>query len=218
MSDNTAQPTQFNDITEDSQARHDYIFGKPTRLPPLPPEERTESQQKILDEISTVKVDGVLKPRDDADALEILIRHSELYLAHLEVAKKFLSDGEMSVRDRELAILRIGWLSQAPFEWGSHVMIAKRHGITTEEIEQVIVGSSSPIWSDHDRAIIRAMEEIHFDSMIGDGSWDTLAETYSDKELMELIILAGQYKTVAYLQNSLRLRLTPKCKDGLNSR
>lgn len=218
MTDENTQPSQFNEITEDSQARHDYIFGKPTRLPALPPEERTESQQKIFDEISVVKVDGVLKPRDDLDSLEILIRHSELYLAHLEVAKKFLSDGEMSVRDRELAILRIGWLSQAPFEWASHVMIAKRHGITTEEIEQVIVGSSSAIWNDHDRAIVRAMEEIHFDSMISDESWDTLAKSYSDKELMELIILAGQYKTVAYLQNSLRLRLSPKSKDGLNAR
>lgn len=217
MTESKTRPSQFNDITADTRAREEYILGKPPRLAALPPEERTEGQQKVLDEISMVVVDGVLKPREDADSLEILIRHAELYNAHIGVAKMFLSDGEMSIRDRELAILRIGWLSQAPFEWASHVIIAKRNGITSEEVERVIEGSSAAGWSDHDRAIIRAMEELHFDSMITDETWATLAKTYSDKQLIEVTILAGQYKTVAYLQNSLRLRL-PANKEGLAAR
>jgi alkylhydroperoxidase family enzyme len=150
-------------------------------------------------------------------ALEILLRHAELYKAHIEVAKKYLSDCEMDVRDRELAILRIGWLSQAPFEWGAHVKIAKRNGITSEEIERVIEGSSAAGWSKHDRAIVRAMEELHFDSMISDTTWADLQESYNDKKLIELVILAGQYKTVAYYQNALRLPL-PDTNMGLLSR
>lgn len=213
----TNQPTQFKPITTDSQAREEYILGRPPRLSALTPEKRTPQQQQVLEEISMVVVDGVRKPREDADSLEILIRHAELYLAHLEVGKKFLSDGEMSIRDRELAILRIGWLSQAPFEWGSHVVIAKRNGVTAEEIEQVIEGSSAVGWSEHDRAIVRAMEELHFDSMVTDETWATLEQSYTDKQLMELVILAGQYKTVAYLQNSLRLRIPPG-KEGLTAR
>src|SRR5580704_14576954 len=129
------------------QQREEYIRGRPPRLPPLPPEERTARQQALLDEISMVVVDGVRKPREDKPALEILIRHAELYKAHMEVARKYLSDCEMDIRDRELAILRIAWLSQAPFEWGSHVKIAKRNGITSEEIEQLIQGSSARGWS-----------------------------------------------------------------------
>lgn len=211
------QPSQFTDITADVQARQEYILGKPPRLPALPPEERSPAQQKVLEDISMVVVDGVRKPREDAVALEIVIRHAELYCAHLELGKRFLSDGEMSIRDRELAILRIGWLSQAPFEWGAHVVIAKRNGISGEEIERVIEGSSASGWSDHDRAIVRAMEELHFDSMITDETWATLAESYNDKQLIELTILAGQYKTVAYLQNSLRLPLSPS-KEGLTAR
>lgn len=213
----TDQPTQFSPISTDTRAREEYILGKPPRLPALPPEERTARQQQVLDEISMVVVDGVRKPREDADSLEIVIRHAELYLAHLEVGKKFLSDGELSIRDRELAILRIGWLSQAPFEWGSHVVIAKRNGVTAEEIERVIEGSSAEGWSDHDRAIIRAMEELHFDSMVTDETWATLEKTYNDKQLIELLIMAGQYKTVAYLQNSLRMRIPPH-KEGLTAR
>jgi alkylhydroperoxidase family enzyme len=199
------------------EARNRDIVGRPPRLPALAAEERTERQQHLLDAMSMVVVDGVRKPREDMAALEILIRHAELYTAHLEVAKKYLSDCEMDIRDRELAILRIGWLCQAPFEWGSHVKIAKRNGVSTAEIERVIEGSAAAGWSDRDRAIVRAMEELHFDSMISDATWAALQEFYNDKKLIELVILAGQYKTVAYYQNSLRLPL-PAGHAGLLAR
>jgi 4-carboxymuconolactone decarboxylase len=203
--------------TAEIAERQEQISGRPPRLPALPAEERTERQQLLLDEMSMVVVDGVRKPREDMAALEILVRHAELYKAHVEVAQKYLSDCEMGIRDRELAILRIGWLSQAPFEWGAHVKIGKRNGITPEEIERVIEGSSATGWSKQDRAILRAMEELHFDSMISDGTWTDLQEFYSDKKLIELVILAGQYKTVAYYQNALRLPL-PKANMGLLAR
>ena len=197
--------------------REEYIRGRPPRLPTLPPQERSERQQQLLDELSMVVVDGVRKPREDRPALEIMIRHAELYKAHQEVAQKYLSGCEMDIRDRELAILRIGWLSQAPFEWGSHVKIAKRNGIASEEIARVIEGSSAPCWSKKDRAIVRAMEELHFTSMITDATWADLQEFYNDRKLIELVILAGQYKTVAYYQNSLRLPL-PESNEGLSAR
>ena len=207
----------FKPIDTDTRERENYILGAPPRLPPLPEAERSENQKQFMEAVSMVVVDGVRKPREDIDALNILIRHSELYEAHMEVAKRFLSDGEMPIRDRELAILRIAWLSQAPFEWGAHVVIAKRNGVSAQEIEAIIEGSTAPAWSDFDRALIRAMEELHFDSMISDETWATLARTYNDKQLIEVPVLAGQYKTVAYMQNCLRLPLPPN-KEGLSAR
>jgi alkylhydroperoxidase family enzyme len=208
-------PEQFS--AAEILKREEYIRGRPSRLSALPPAERTGRQQELLDEISMVVVDGVRKPRDDMPALEILIRHAELYKAHVDVAAKYLSDCEMGIRDRELAVLRIGWLSQAPFEWGAHVKIARRNGLTLEEVERITAGSSAPGWSKRDRAIVRAMEELHFDSMITDETWAELQEFYNDKKLIELVILAGQYKTVAYYQNSLRLPLA-KDNRGLQAR
>src|SRR5215831_7000962 len=94
--------------TSEIVQRESYICGHPPRLSPLAPAERSQRQQKLLDEMSMVVVDGVRKPRLDRPAIEILIRHAELYKAHMDVAQKYLSDCEMSIRDRELAILRIG--------------------------------------------------------------------------------------------------------------
>ncbi len=210
-------PDQFSPIDMDTGAREQYISGRPPRLSPLPAGERSERQQQLLEQMGMVVVDGVRKERTDRAALEILLRHAELYEAHMAVAQKFLSDGEMSIRDRELAILRLAWLSQAPFEWGSHVEIARRNGVTSEEIARAIEGSSAAGWTERDRAIVRAMEELHFDSMITDETWADLQAFYDDKKLIELVILAGQYKTVAYYQNALRLPLPPNNR-GLAAR
>jgi alkylhydroperoxidase family enzyme len=212
---NFKAPDEWTDA--DLAAREADIRGKPPRLPALPAAERTAKQQSMLDEMSMVVVDGVRKPREDRPALEIMIRHAELYQAHMEVAKRYLSDCEMQIRDRELAILRVGWLSQAPMEWGSHVKIAKRNGVSAQEIAQVIEGSSAAAWSKRDRAIVRAVEELHFDSMVSDATWGDLQEFYNDRKLIELVILVGQYKTVAYYQNSLRLPL-PEGNPGLLAR
>jgi alkylhydroperoxidase family enzyme len=198
-------------------ARQQAIGDRPPRLAALPAAERTHRQQLLLDEMGVLVIDGVRKPREDTASLEILIRHAELYAAHLEVAKRYLSDCEMSIRDRELAILRVAWLSQAPFEWGAHVKIAKRNGISAGEIESVIEGAAAPSWSERDRAILQAIEELHFDSMICDDTWVGLQQFFGDKKLIELLILAGQYKTVAYYQNSLRLPL-PDGNKGLLAR
>jgi len=212
-----AHADRFTPANTDTEARENYITGRPPRLPPLPSGERSERQQDLFDKMGMVVVDGVRKERTDKAALEILLRHAELYDAHMGVAQKFLSDGEMTIRDRELAILRLAWLSQAPFEWGSHVMIARRNGVTTEEIARAIEGSSDPGWNERDRAIVRAVEELHYDSMISDETWAALAAFYNDKKLIELVMLTGQYKTVAYYQNALRLPL-PANNQGLAAR
>ena len=221
MSDDNSPPKvqsdRFTPVSTDTGARESYITGRPPRLPPLPPGERSARQQEFFDRMGMIVVDGVRKERTDKAALEILLRHAELYEAHMAVAQKLLSDGEITIRDRELAILRLAWLSQAPFEWGSHVVIARRNGVTTEEIARAIEGSTDPGWNERDRAIVRAMEELHYDSMISDETWAALAQFYNDKMLIELVILAGQYKTVAYYQNALRLPL-PENNQGLAAR
>ena len=103
--------------------------------------------------------------------------------------------------------MRTAWLNQVPFIWGEHVGYGKDVGMTAEEIESVTQGSQATIWNRHDRAILQATEELVGDSMISDETWDILAETLSDKQLIELIACVGQYQTLGNLQDSLRIPL-----------
>jgi hypothetical protein len=120
-------------------------------------------------------------------------------------------------RDQELVILRTAWLCQVPFIWGEHVRIGKAVGLTAQEIERVTEGSSAQGWSAHERALLRAAEELRGEGMISDETWDTLARTLDEAQLVELPALIGQYTTLGYIQNCLRVPLWDG-NDGLASR
>jgi alkylhydroperoxidase family enzyme len=151
------------------------------------------------------------------EAFLTMLKHPGLYRCQMEMGVQLLSKGAIERRDRELAIMRVGWLCRAPYEWGQHVNIAKRFGVTEEEVERVTQGSSAPGWSEHEAAILRGVEELLSDQMISDETWDVLARTWTERELIEFPTLVGQYVAIAYSQNALRLRLNPGMR-GLRQR
>jgi 4-carboxymuconolactone decarboxylase len=198
------------------RVREASITGQLPRIPPLRPDEYTE---EVRESTRQLKIAAGLPPEGEVpEYVATALRHPELYRAHTTLAILLMSQGALPVRDRELAVLRIGWLSGAPFEWGEHVAMGRRVAqLTGEEIERVTVGSAAPEWDAHDRAVIRAVEELLDDAMISSETWETLAKRYDEKQLIELPILIGQYLGVAYLQNSMRVRLMPG-NPGLTAR
>ncbi len=193
----------------DAAAKRDAdVLGNPPRILPLSPDEYTDEVRATtadLQRASGVPVDGLIP-----DFLATTLRYPALTRAHSDLALLLMAKGALSVRDRELAVLRIGWLCQAPFEWNAHVDMAKRlAGVTREEVDWVIIGSSAPGWNRHERAILRAVEELQMVAMISDATWEILAKTWDDRQLLEFPILVGQYMGVAFQQNSLRNRLMP---------
>jgi alkylhydroperoxidase family enzyme len=150
-------------------------------------------------------VAGVLT--DLPEILCTMLRHPALFKCMTDTGLLLLGNGALPPRDRELAILRMGWLCHAPYEWGEHVLIAKKAGITSAEIEAITTGSTAPDWNVDDRAVLCAVEELYADAMISDTTWATLAARYNEQQLIELPVVIGQYQAVAYYQNALRLRL-----------
>jgi alkylhydroperoxidase family enzyme len=141
-----------------------------------------------------------------SDHTATLLRHPELYRTQIAYGVQLLCRGVLAPRDRELAILRTGWLCQAPYEWGEHVRLAKHVGLTAEDVERITEGSTAPGWDEHERAILRAVEELHEGAMISDATWEVLARRLDDQQLIELPCVIGHYHSVAFYQNALRMR------------
>lgn len=193
--------------------RDQFILGSPPRLEPLRPDQCGSKELEVLAALrkSIGLPDGPLP-----ELVATLARHVDLWQAHAAVSVKLYS-GTLTSRDSELSILRVAWLCQAPYLWGQHVSHGKRIAdITSEDMERIIVGSTAS-WNEHERAILKATEELHDDAMITDATWATLARTLNEKQLIELPILVGQYHGVAFMQSSLRLRVMPG-KGGLTDR
>jgi hypothetical protein len=106
-----------------------------------------------------------------------------------------------------MVILRTAWLVRSPFEWGEHVAYGKRLGLTGEEIERITQGSCAAGWNEHDRAVLRGVEELLGDYAVSDQTWATLAKSWSEPQLMELPGLVGSYTLTAMLYNTLRFGL-----------
>lgn len=187
----------------DIATREAEIIGKPQRIPPLTANEfdadAKELVRKLLHSV------GVNSPNIPA-VFGLMLRHPNLFRCQMEIGEQLFT-GELSARERELAVLRVAWLCRAPFEWSKHVLIAKRYGVTSEEIERVTQGSSAPDWSEHDRAIIKGVEELLGDKMLSDETWNVLAGAWNERQLIEFPALVGQYFATALQQNSLRVPL-----------
>ncbi len=141
------------------------------------------------------------------EIVRTMLRHPDLFARQVDIGIQLLAQGTLEARDRELCILRIGWLCQAPYQWGEHVIIAKKSGLETADIERIISGSGAPGWNEREQALLGATEELHENSMISDATWATLEKYLNTQQLIELPVVVGQYQTVAYYQNSLKLRL-----------
>ncbi len=196
----------------DIKAREELILGHPQRMQPL---ERNEEAVALAMDYwrklrkSITGRDEEPGPVDKIPEIHFtMLRYPGLWEAITALSVQLSGRGQLSVRERELVILRTGWLCQAPFEWGEHVKFGKGLGITTEEVERVTVGSSAPGWDEHEGALMRAVEELHTQQMISDETWNILSRRLSDTQLFELTVLVGQFTTVAYWQNSLRIPLS----------
>jgi alkylhydroperoxidase family enzyme len=195
-------------------AREAELLGQPQRVPPLKLEELGQDTWDIVNEIR--KTIG-LGPATDMPGYSLtMAKHPPIFRRQLEMGMAIFG-GKMPARERELAVLRIGWLLRAPYEWGEHVDIGQRYGVTKDEILRVIEGSAAPGWTEHEAAILKAVEEILTNLTVSDATWAVLAKTWDEQQLLEFPMMVGQYVCTAIVQNTLRIRLE-KDNPGLTYR
>ncbi|MFX0012153.1 MAG: carboxymuconolactone decarboxylase family protein [Candidatus Hermodarchaeota archaeon] len=136
-----------------------------------------------------------------------LARHEKLLKRWLVFARHILSKSSLLARDREILILRIGWLCQAEYEWGQHVKIGKEIGLTDDEIQGIMDGPDSKRWNAYDATLLKAVDELYYDSFISDITWKTLTERYNTQQLLDLVFTVGQYNLVSMALNTLGVQL-----------
>ena len=132
-----------------------------------------------------------------------------------KAAKGFLAWGnyvlskknDLPAREREIVILRIGFLCKAGYEWTQHVPIGVRAGLTEDEVARIKLGADAPGWTPADQALLKASDELHHDQFITDATWAALKAHFSDKQCMDVVFTAGQYTQVSMILNSFGVQL-----------
>ncbi|MEU8487070.1 carboxymuconolactone decarboxylase family protein [Streptomyces sp. NPDC048641] len=138
-----------------------------------------------------------------------LVRHPDLYERFLPFGGQLLHAGRLPGKFRELLILRTSYNTGASYEWGHHVPPAKEEGLTDADIERIPRGPEADGWTDLERHLISAADELHCTARLSDATWDALAAHFDDADLIEITMLVGQYHMVAYFLNTIGVQLEP---------
>src|SRR5215831_14069124 len=122
-------------------------------------------------------------------------------------AASLLDRGPLSLRHRELLIDRTCARCKCEYEWGVHMAFFSEHvRFSRQQVEATVIGDASdPLWSIEERLVIRLVDELHESSAISDALWIELTQTFALDQIFEFIALVGQYHTIAFFANSLRL-------------
>jgi len=147
-----------------------------------------------------------------------LAHHPKLLKRWLVFGNHILGKNTLPERDRELLILRIGWLCKAEYEWTQHVDIAKRCGLNDEDIARIAAGPDAAGLDEFDRVQLRAVDELHRDAFLSDTTWRALSARYNIEQLLDLIFTVGQYQLVSMALNSLGVQLEadlPRLPEGM---
>jgi len=152
-------------------------------------------------------LDRVMKGQPPLRLFTTLARDPRLFQKFF--AGGLLDKGHLSIRQREIVIHRTTALCKSEYEWGVHVTVFSRlAGLTPEQVQASVTASANDAcWSAEDQVLLRLCDSLHAHADIDDGLWDALRTYFSEEAIIELLMLAGFYRTVSYLTNGLRLPL-----------
>ena len=120
------------------------------------------------------------------------------------IAGGLLDRGSISLRSRELTILRTCARCGAEYEWGVHIAtFGAKSPWTPAQIYSSVHGSADDTcWNLEDRLVIRLADQLHYTNRVDDTLWEEMAVHFAPEQLVELIMLAGLYHAVSYMVNA----------------
>ena len=170
---------------------------------------RIEPQSPPFSEAVQKTFDALMPPGVPPLVLFTTLARSERAFSRF-MAAGLLDKGPLPLREREIMIDRTCARTGSEYEWGVHIaLFAERAKLTKEEVAATLAHEVCEVWPAREKLIVRLADELHDTATISEELWGGLKAEFSDEQILELILLAGFYHTVAYLTNGLKLPLEP---------
>ncbi|MET0388300.1 MAG: carboxymuconolactone decarboxylase family protein [Polyangiales bacterium] len=123
-----------------------------------------------------------------------------------------LDRGHLTVREREIVILRVCANNRSEYEWGVHVFsFGAKARFTPEQVAATLEPSAAAGFDAgfdaKEQLLLRLCDELAVGTQVSDGLWAELAAVYSEEALLELLLLNGFYRTISILTNTLQMPL-----------
>jgi alkylhydroperoxidase family enzyme len=142
----------------------------------------------------------------------VLARDERLLLRFTGSSVSYLEPSHVTVRQREVLLLRVTARCRCTYEWGMRVhYFAEQAGLSEAQVDASVYGDADDSsWLPNDRMLVRLADELHDKISVSDSLWADLRAGVTEEAILQLLLMAGHYRTVAYLANGLRLPFEPK--------
>jgi len=146
---------------------------------------------------------------------QVLLRHPTLARAVYDLLATMLRNGALDRRLRELAIMRIAWLTASDYEWTQHWRVALDLGVPVDDLLGVREWHAHNVFGAAEQAVLAATDDIVRDGVVGPDTWGACERMFgADRAvLIELVTAIGAWRMISSILQSLEVPL----EDGVRS-
>ncbi|MDY7103286.1 MAG: carboxymuconolactone decarboxylase family protein [Actinomycetota bacterium] len=175
----------------------------------LAPKELDEREREIA---------GAAPGAEPLNIMATLAHNEQVFKRFNRFAGGLLYRGVLPEREREIVILRVGWNCRAVYEFGQHTLIGRRAGLTDDEIRRLCLPLADSGFVGDDADLVAMADELCSDDCVGDETWARLEKRWDPAALVELVVVAGNYRLVSGFLNTMGVELddgVPGWPDGI---
>ena len=156
--------------------------------------EELDAEQRPLGEaimkVSSLGLQGPYNP---------LLRSPVLGQVIYDLLKYLRWNSSLPMRLTELAILIIGRQWRSQIEWVAHVPIALKEGLAAEVIEELRKNKRPSRMQEDEALVYDFVTELYTKHKVPDELFARAKTLFSEKQIVDLTVIAGTYVTVAAL-------------------
>ncbi|MBT0566959.1 carboxymuconolactone decarboxylase family protein [Williamsia sp. CHRR-6] len=147
----------------------------------------------------------------DMHIFSTLGRTGGLFRGWLYYSARLMPFGTLSRRDTEMVIIRVAHLRQCEYELAHHLRLGSRAGIDAATAAAIMAPApgephAGPRLTARERTILAAVDELVTRRDIADPTWSRLSQTLRPRQLIGLVMLVGQYDSLATTITTLRIQ------------
>ncbi len=168
-----------------------------------------------LPEADRVLYDNLSKERGGAPVGNIfrtLANAPNLLRRFLGLGNELRNATQIDPRLRELALMTVGRLTGADYEFVHHWNISLKVGVKREQLEQLASFEASPAFDDHERAVMRYAAEATTNIKVADATFNALRGFLDNRRITELAMNVAFYNAVVRVLIPLGVELEPDAK------